>query len=114
MQKNSSMSFNVKTISIFERQAKRLIKKYPSLKDELRTLIIELEHEPTKGTSIGNNCYKIRFAILSKGKGKSGGARIITHVVYKEESVFLLSIYDKSDMENILDKEILKLIQFIP
>jgi len=59
------MSFNVKTISVFERQAKRLMKK-----------------EPTKGTSIGHNCHKIRLAIASKGKGKSGGARIITHLVY--------------------------------
>ncbi len=108
------MIFNVKTISVFERQVKRLIKKYPSLKDELQALILELEQEPTKGISIGYNCYKIRFAVLSKGRGKSGGARIITHVVYKDETVFLLSIYDKSDMENISDKEILKLIQLIP
>ncbi len=108
------MSFNIKTISVFERQAKRLIKKIPSLKKEIQTLISEMKEEPTKGTSIGHDCYKIRLAIASKGRGKSGGARIITHLVYKKETVYLLSIFDKSDMENLSDKEILGLLKLIP
>ena len=108
------MSFNVKTISVFERQAKCLMKRFPSLKKEIQTLISGLKEEPTKGTSIGHGCYKIRLAIASKGKGKSGGARVITHVVYINDTVYLLSIYDKSDMENLTDKEILELIKLIP
>ena len=108
------MSFNVKTISVFERQAKRLIKKFPSLKKEIQTLIKELKEEPKNGTYIGNNCYKIRLSIASKGKGKSGGARVITHVIVQHETVYLLSIYDKSAIENITDKEILELIKLIP
>lgn len=108
------MSFNVKTISVFEHQAKRLMKKFPSLKKEIQTLISELKEEPEKGTSIGHNCYKIRLSIASKGKGKSGGARVITHVVFMYDAVFLLSIYDKSDIENLTDKEILELIKRIP
>ena len=108
------MSFNVKTISVFERQAKRLMKKIPSLKKEIQTLISELKEEPIKGTSIGQDCHKIRLAIASKGKGKSGGARVITHLVYKSDMVYLLSIFDKSDMENLSDKEILELIKLIP
>ncbi|HPR31298.1 MAG TPA: type II toxin-antitoxin system RelE/ParE family toxin [Prolixibacteraceae bacterium] len=108
------MSFNVKTISVFESQAKCLMKKFPSLKKEIQTLISELKEEPTKGTSIGHNCYKIRLAIASKGKGKSGGARIITHLVFKDDTVYLLSIYDKSKMENLTDKEIMELIKLIP
>lgn len=107
------MNFNVKTIPVFERQAKRLIKKFPSLKKEIQTLVLELKDKPTKGTSIGKDCYKIRLAIASKGKGKSGGARIITHLVYKNDTVYLLTIFDKSDMENLTDKEILKLIKLI-
>jgi len=114
MQKIFSMSFNVNTISVFERQAKRLMKKFPSLKQEIQTLISELKEEPSTGTSIGYNCHKIRLAIASKGKGKSGGARIITHIVFKRGTVFLLTIYDKSDMENISNKEILELIKLIP
>lgn len=114
MLKIFSMSFSVKSISVFERQAKRLMKKFPSLKKELQTLISELTEKPTQGTSIGNDCYKIRISIGSKGKGKSGGARIITHLVYKNDTVYLLSIYDKSDMESLIDKEILELIKLIP
>jgi mRNA-degrading endonuclease RelE of RelBE toxin-antitoxin system len=108
------MSFNVKTISVFERQAKRLMKRFPSLKKEIHELIKELKEDPEKGTSIGHNCYKIRFAIASKGKGKSGGARVITHLVFKDDTVILLTIYDKSDIENLSDKEILELVKLIP
>ncbi|WP_291856008.1 hypothetical protein [Marinilabilia sp.] len=108
------MKFDVKTISVFERQAKRLIKKFPSLKNELRTLITELKTSPQKGTSIGHSCHKIRLAIASKGRGKSGGARVITHLIYKSNSVYLISIYDKSEIENLTDNEILNLIKLIP
>jgi mRNA-degrading endonuclease RelE of RelBE toxin-antitoxin system len=108
------MSFKVKTISVFERQAKRLMKKFPSLKKEIQTLISELREEPEKGKSIGHNCYKIRLAIASKGKGKSGGARVITHLVFKDGTVYMLTIYDKSEIENLSEKEILQLIKFIP
>ncbi len=108
------MSYSVKSISVFDRQAKRLIKKFPSIKKELQELIIELAEDPTKGTSIGHDCYKIRLAIASKGKGKSGGARVITHILFKNQTVYLLSIYDKSDIENLTDKEILELLKLIP
>jgi mRNA-degrading endonuclease RelE of RelBE toxin-antitoxin system len=108
------MSFEVKSIPVFERQAKRLLKKFPSLKKELKALIIELKENPTNGTSIGNNCQKIRLSIASKGKGKSGGARVITYSIIKDNIVYMLSIYDKSEIENLTDQEILGLIQLIP
>ena len=108
------MNFKVKTISVFEHQAKRLIKKFPSLKSELETLIFELKEEPAKGIPIGHDCYKIRIAISSKGRGKSAGARIITHLVYKNNTVYLLSIYNKSDLANLSEKEILERIKEIP
>lgn len=111
---NSSMSFKVKTISVFEKQAKRLIKKYPSLKKEIKTLVSEIKKEPTLGTPIGFDCYKIRLSIASKSKGKSGGARVITHLIYKEDAVYLLTIYDKSEMENVSDKEIANFLKLIP
>jgi len=108
------MSFNVKTLSVFDRQAKHLVKKFPSLKAELRTLIRELKEDPTKGTRIGHNCQKIRLSIVSKGKGKSGGARVIVHIVYKVGTAYLLTIYDKSELVNLTDNEILELIKLIP
>jgi hypothetical protein len=108
------MSYNIKTIPVFERQAKRLVKKFPSLKLELRKLIEELKTEPKKGRALGYDCYKIRLAIPGKGKGKSGGARIITHVLFKNKLVFLLSVYDKSEIENLTDNELKDLIKLIP
>jgi mRNA-degrading endonuclease RelE of RelBE toxin-antitoxin system len=108
------MSYSVKSIEVFEKQAKRLSKKYTSLKKELLDLVQELKENPEKGTPIGKNCYKIRLAIASKNKGKSGGARVITNFVITDETVYLLSIYDKSEKENLTDKELDALLEFIP
>src|SRR5665213_1135274 len=93
------MSYKVLSIVVFEKQAKRLIKKYPSLKNELFELVQALKENPEQGTAIGKSCYKIRISIASKGKGKSGGARIITNFVVTHNSVYMLSIYDKADNE---------------
>jgi hypothetical protein len=73
-----------------------------------------LENNPIQGVALGRNCYKIRFAISSKGKGKSGGARIITNIVISDETVYLLSIYDKSEKENLSDNELDELLKFVP
>lgn len=107
------MSYNVLTVPPFDKQLKRLAKKYPSLKAEFAELLKSLEHEPQQGTYIGNNCYKIRLAIASKGRGKSAGARIITNFVISEGIVFLISIYDKSEKDNLTDKELMDLLQYI-
>jgi mRNA-degrading endonuclease RelE of RelBE toxin-antitoxin system len=107
------MSYNVVTIPPFDKQLKRLAKKFPSLKTEYANLIESLELEPTLGTAMANSCYKIRVAIKSKGKGKSGGARIIAHVQVVENNVFLLAIYDKSEQKDISDNEIGYLLNFI-
>lgn len=95
-------------------QTKRLTKKYASLKNELLALVQQLKENPKLGISISENCFKIRLAIASKNKGKSGGARIITHFVVTETTVYLLSIYDKSEKENLTDKELKELLQDIP
>lgn len=104
------MKYNVLAISPFDKQLKRLAKKFPSLKTEFAALINELEINPTKGVSLGNNCFKIRLAIASKGKGKSGGARIITHFYIENNTVFLLAIYNKSEQNSISDKELKELL----
>ena len=108
------MSYNVLSIVVFEKQAKRLLKKYPTLKSELFELIKSLKENPLQGTLIGKSCFKIRLAIASKGKGKSGGARIITNFIISEDTIYLLSIYDKSEKDNLTDKEIESLLNFIP
>lgn len=104
------MNYSVETAESFERQAKPLVKRYASLKTEIADLIASLVTDPTQGTSIGKGCYKIRVAVKSKGKGKSGGARAITCVIAVAERVVLLSIYDKSEQDTILDKELQALL----
>ena len=107
------MSYNVLSIPPFDKQLKRLAKKYPSLKSDFSALLNLLQTDPEQGTAIGKSCYKIRLAIKSKGKGKSGGARVIANVVILETTVYLLAIYDKSDRGNLTDKELEELLRFV-
>ena len=86
------MNYNVLTIPPFDRQLRRLVKKFPSLKTEYAQLIESLETEPFQGAAMSNSCYKIRLAIKSKGKGKSGGTRVIANVQVVESIVYLLTI----------------------
>lgn len=105
------MSFSVIPSDKFKKEAKRLIKKFPSLKQELAELSAILQKAPETGTSLGNDTYKIRIAIKSKGKGKSGGARVITYVVTDNKEVYLLTIYDKSEFDSIDDKTLKNIIE---
>lgn len=107
------MSYNISTIPLFDKQAKRLAKKYPSLKKDLEELLKELVINPELGIALGNKFYKIRLAISSKGKGKSGGARVITYVKIIATTVFLTSIYDKSEKESITEKELEEIFRLI-
>jgi mRNA-degrading endonuclease RelE of RelBE toxin-antitoxin system len=95
----------------FRRESKYLYKKYISLANEVAELIEELKKNPQMGTPIGRSCYKICLKISSKNTGKSGGARVITYVYVEGKTVTLLSIYDKSEQENILDAEIKKRLE---
>lgn len=108
------MSFKVIPVDKFKREAKRLVKKYPSLKIELAEIAQSLSEEPTQGTSLGNDTYKIRVSIKSKGKGKSGGARIITYVVTPQKEIYLLTIFDKAEFDSIDDKTLRRIIAIIP
>ena len=72
------------------------------------TLLHDLKQNPTLGTDLGRGLRKVRMRISSKGKGKSGGARVITFTVIAsidETTINLLYIYDKSERENISPKE---------
>lgn len=105
------MSFSIVPTERFKKEAKRLSKKFPSLKAELAELNETLTNRPDIGTPLGNNSYKIRLAIRSKGKGKSGGGRVITYLVNDNNEVYLLTIYDKSELDNIDDKTLKSIIQ---
>ena len=101
----------------FERGAKALRKRYPSFESDYDIFLNELEKNPYGGESLGHHTYKNRMAIASKGKGKSGGARVITYNLQQvnedEVLITLMSIYDKSDIENVSDAYLRSLVQQI-
>ena len=97
----------IKSIKSFTREFKILSKKYKSLPDDFEVLLYQILEKPHMGIPLGKNCYKIRLKISSKNSGKSGGARVITHVYVEGDTVTLLAIYDKSTQSTISDSEIL-------
>ncbi len=99
----------------FKREFKRLAKKHVSLTADMQELVVELQKNPILGTPLGNNAFKIRLAISSKNKGKSGGARVITYFITEDaesrpKELYLLSIYDKSEQTDLSDKMLRQLI----
>ena len=102
------MKVTISTIDEFKRQARRLSKKYKSLINDLRSFQKELKDNPFQGIDLGGGVRKIRMAISSKGKGKSGGARVLTLNVLVSDNadVTLLTIYDKDEIANVSDEYI--------
>ena len=105
------MSYSVILSGNFKKEAKRLVRKHPSLKNELTALGEALAENPTLGIPLGNDVFKIRLAVASKGRGKSGGARVISYVQFVDETVLLLSIYNKGEKDTISDQEIQRLLE---
>lgn len=116
------MKVTIEITKSFKSAAKPLLKKYYSLSKDLLALEKELTKHPRLGIPLGKDTYKIRLKITSKSKGKSGGARVISlvettligfaEIVSDEEvTVNLITIYDKSAVDNISDKELKDLIQ---
>ena len=100
------MSFLIIPNTSFLNDLKILSKKYPSIKEDINKVVIELKIDPKLGEPLGKDCYKIRILVRSKGKGKSGGARLITCVKILHSTVYLLAVYDKSDLDNISDTDL--------
>jgi mRNA-degrading endonuclease RelE of RelBE toxin-antitoxin system len=105
------MSYNIYSSDNFDKELKKLAKKYHSVRADLKMLSDILKLKPQQGDPLGKDCYKVRMAITSKGKGKSGGSRVITCVKIVDLVVYLLSIYDKSDKEDISDNELDELLK---
>ena len=103
------MNYKIKVYRHFEKEVKKLSKRYKSLKQDLTILAAELMQNPDMGTDLGNGLHKVRMSIASKGKGKRSGARVITLIATlskEEKEIGLHFIYDKSERENITDKEL--------
>ena len=107
------MIFNIIATDPFERKLKRLAKKYKSFSSDLSAIIDEIAENPTLGTPIGKDCYKIRVVIAIKGKDKRGGASMITFVHEVKNTIFLMNIYDKSEQTTISAKKLQMLIDIM-
>lgn len=108
------MNYDIKIYPQFEREIKRLSKKYHSIKEDFANLVDSLKENPTQGAELGKGVHKVRMAITSKGKGKSGGARVITLIIALSEEdaeIGLHYIYDKSERASISDKELLDILK---
>ncbi len=87
----------------FIKSAKPIAKKYHSFNDDYQRLVRELMDNHKIGVDLGNGYRKVRMAITSKGKGKSGGCRVITlDMVERNGCLYLLYAYDKSDYDNVI------------
>ena len=98
----------------FARDLKQLAKRYPSMKQDYSNFLDSLRQSPLQGEPLGKHLRKVRFSIASKAKGKSGGARVITHTVLIETDgadITLVTIYDKSDQASISNRELRQLMK---
>lgn len=107
----SSENYKIFPTENFIKEAKSLKKKYPNIKDDFHELQKQLKKDPITGNDpLGKDCYKVRMTISGKNSGKSGAARVIINVKIIDNEVYVLSVYDKSDKEDIYDKELKKLL----
>ena len=100
----------IEVLPRFEKEFKQLAKRYKLIKDDIRQLKHNLLQNPTHGTPLGNNCYKIRVPNSSIPTGKSGGFRVITLIKVEKDTIVLLTIYSKTDKENITDNELQEIL----
>ncbi|MFP4332235.1 MAG: hypothetical protein ACOCP1_01940 [Campylobacterales bacterium] len=100
------MSLKIVPTPEFSKQTKKLSKEYKNLVNDLKKLQELLIQNPLSGTSLGNGCYKIRLANSSIPTGKSGGFRVITYCIDKNDTLRLLLIYSKTERSTITDKEL--------
>lgn len=111
------MDFRISYHPQFARDVKRLAKKYKSLASDLKAFVSEIRENPDRGTDLGHGVRKVRMSITSKGKGKSGGARIISYqrIIVNDDyiRIVLLAMYDKNEIENVSDDYIRYLIDTI-
>ncbi len=105
------MNYKIVPSDEFKKNVKSLKKKYRNIKKDIELLAEELLLNPCIGTELGNNTYKIRIKNRDNNKGKSAGYRIITYIVDEQSKIFLVSIYSKSEQDNILDDELKSLIE---
>jgi hypothetical protein len=109
---SSSANYKIIPTDIFISEAKRLARKYPRIKEDFFELQKSLKKDPITGNdALGKDCYKVRMSITDKSAGRSGGARVIIEVKVIKKKVYVLSVYDKSEIGNLFDKELQEILK---
>jgi len=104
------MNYKIDTIPRFEKDVKRLKKKFPKIKNDLEVFVNELSSNPELGINLGENIFKVRIPNSSIPTGKSGGFRVITY--YKtDDTLYLVTIYSKTEQDNILTEKLKEIIK---
>ena len=87
----------------FLKQAKRLLKKYPDLKEALTTTFKTFDKR--QSDNLGRNIYKIRLTSRNVNRGKSKPLRLIALLFEMEDYIIPITIYSKGTQTNITTKE---------
>ena len=103
------MNYKIETIPRFEKDVKKLKKKFPKIKNDLVKFINELSLNLELGINLGENLFKIRIQNSSIPTGKSGGFRIITYYK-KDDTLYLITIYSKTEQDTILTDKLKQII----
>ena len=104
------MNLTITSLDSFNKEIKKLFKKYKKIATDLKELKNTLEENPKAGIELGNNCYKIRLANSSIPTGKSGGFRVIYYYLDEQNNIYLMSIYSKTELENISDEKLIQIL----
>ena len=105
------MNLKIVSLDIFNKDVKRLYKKYKKLSIDLTTLKDTLQKNPRAGIELGNNCYKLRLANSSIPTGKSGGFRVIYYYLDNQKNIFLLIMYSKAELENVRENRLIGILK---
>ena len=105
------MNLKILSLESFSKDVKKLYKKYRKIADDLKVLEKQLYEDPKIGMELGNSCYKVRLQNSSVPTGKSGGFRVIYYYIDDKNRLYLMSIYSKSELENISDEKIMDILK---
>ncbi len=105
------MNLKIIVLDNFTKEVKKLAKRYKQIASDLKELEALLLEDAKNGVHLGGRCYKIRLANSSIPTGKSGGFRVIYYYLDEQNNIYLMSIYAKSDLENISDEKIIEILK---
>lgn len=101
---------NIKDTYSFNKEVKKLKKRFKNIENDYLNFVNSIKELDDLGVHLGSNIYKVRLANSDKNSGKSSGYRLISYLKLIDKELYLIYIYDKSDIENISEKEIDKII----